>query len=352
MEIKEIQNKEEWEGFLAGCTEKTFLHSWQWGEFQGAMRGKIWRFGIYNNSILVSVCLVVRVKAKRGAFLLVPHGPVTKISNDQFLISKQISNANFQILQTLLQKLKELAKEEDAGFIRINPVWQRSKENTALFKNAGLRQSPMQMHPEASWKLDISKEENKLFGAMRKTTRYLIRQAEKNVDITIAQSKEARDVALFSQMHEATSLRQEFVPFSKEYLEKEFDVFSKDNAVVLFFGKYKGEIAAASFVVFWSGIAFYHHAARFKEYEKFHIPYLLQWEAIQEAKRRGCVLYDFWGYVNPETQPKHPWAGPTLFKQGFGGAPHEYVKSQDYVLSWKYWPTFLFEFMRRIKRGL
>jgi len=352
MEIREIQSKGEWEGFLAGCKDKTFLQSWNWGEFQEMMREKVWRLGAFEGRDLIAVALVVKVKAKRGTFLLVPHGPVVKISNDQFPISNQFSNPKFQILQTLLEKLRELAQQEDAGFIRVNPIWSRSPENTSLFKNLGFRDAPIQMHPAASWKLNIIPPSSELLLDMRKTTRYLIRQASQNTDIAVFQSNRLEDVCVFSAMHEKVSKRQRFVPFSLEYLEKEFSVFLKDNAVSLFFGKYKDEIAAASFVVFWSGIGFYHHAASLSEYAKLSIPYLLQWEAIKEAKSRGCVLYDFWGYVDPKKEPKHPWAGPTLFKMGFGGDAHEYVKTQDLPLSWKYLPTALFEKVRKIRRHL
>ena len=64
------------------------------------------------------------------------------------------------------------------------------------------------------------------------------------------------------------------------------------------------------------------------------------------------MLYDFWGYVDPKKEPSHPWAGPTLFKMGFGGEAHEYVKTQDLPLSWKYLPTALFEKVRKIRRHL
>ena len=109
---------------------------------------------------------------------------------------------------------------------------------------------------------------------------------------------------------------------------------------------------AAALVIFWSGIAFYHQGASLGEYAKHSVPYLIQWEVIKEAKRRGCKLYDFWGFTDPKKYPKHPWAGPTLFKMGFGGKPYEYVKTLDYVLSWKYWPTAVFETIRTKRRHL
>jgi len=162
----------------------------------------------------------------------------------------------------------------------------------------------------------------------------------------------ADDVDIFYQIHQEVVKVQKFTPFSLEYLKNEFSVFLPDDQVSLFFGKYQGKIIASAFVIFWSNIGFYHHAALLPQYHKIPVSYLLLWEAIKEAKKRGCKLYDFWGYVNPKENPKHPWAGPTLFKMGFGGRSYEYLKTQDLPLSKKYFLTYLFEKLRKTKRGL
>ena len=47
MSIKEIQNKNTWDGFVTAQKEHTFLHSWAWGEFNEAMGDNVWRFGFY-----------------------------------------------------------------------------------------------------------------------------------------------------------------------------------------------------------------------------------------------------------------------------------------------------------------
>jgi lipid II:glycine glycyltransferase (peptidoglycan interpeptide bridge formation enzyme) len=204
---------------------------------------------------------------------------------------------------------------------------------------------------EATWKLDITLPEEKLLMNMRKTTRYLIRQTLKNQDIFIAKSGKLADLEEYQKLNKAVAKRQCFTPFSHDYLKNEFEVFSKENQALCFFGKYKGELAAAALVIFWSGTGFYHQAASSFKYAKLSIPYLIAWEAIKEAKKRGCVLYDFWGYVNPQTESKHPWAGPTLFKMGFGGRSFEYLKTQDFPLSKKYWLNYIIEKFRKIKRG-
>jgi len=350
MEVREITDKNIWENFLLECTEKTFLSSWNWGEFNrmmgSASGGKIWRMGILENNELVSVALVVKTVAKRGTFLLVPHGSA-------FAKAQACKpNLKYEILKILLEELKKIGGEEKVDFIRISPILERSNENEEIFKKLGFRLAPIHMHPEASWKLDLRPSEEELLIQMRKTTRYLIRQAQKNIDIEIFQSSKIEDVEIFNKLYQEVVGLQHFVPFSLEYLRNEFLAFGQDAQISLFFGKYKGEIVASAFVLFWSNIGFYHHAALLPQYHKIPIAYYLLWEAIKEAQKRGCILYDFWGYVNPEENPKHPWAGPTLFKMGFGGKPYEYVKTQDFPLFKKYWLTFLFEKLRRTKRGL
>lgn len=340
LEIKEIIDKKSWEDFLLTCEEKTFLDSWNWGDFQIKMGNKIWRFGIYEKDELIGIALVIKIIAKRGTFLLIQHGPVIK-------------DSKFQTLNILLKKLKEITKEENTSFIRMNPLWERNKENQSILQQLGFKEASMHANAyEATWKLDITIPEEEILKQMRKTTRYLIRQAMKNYDIVIEKTERLDDIERYQKLNKEVAERQRFVAFSFEYVKNEFEIFSKDNQALLFLGKYKGEIVASALVIFWSGIGFYHQAASSSKYAKFPIPYLVLWEAIKEAKRRGCILYDFWGYVNPETQKKHPWAGPTLFKMGFGGYKKEYVKTQDFPISWEYWPIYIFEKLRKQRRGL
>ena len=341
MEILEIEEKKVWEDFLLGCKEKTFLQSWNWGEFNKKMEEKIWRLGVFTNNSLISCALVVKVKAKRGTFLLLPHGPIIKY---------QASNIKHQVLSELIEKLKEIAKEEKASFIRIASIWERNEENREIFKNLGFREAPIHVHPELTLVLDIRLSEEKLLMQMRKTTRYLIRQGIKNKDLKIFQSQDLKDLEIFNRLYQATVKRHQFIPFSLNYLKNEFLSFLPDNQISLFIGKYKDEVLASAIVIFWGGIAFYHQGASLLKYPKIPASYLLQWKAIKEAKKRGCHLYNFWGIV-PTDEKSHPWAGLSLFKKGFGGQEKKYVKTQDLPLSWRYWPTYFFEKLRRKKRG-
>jgi len=345
MEIKEINNVNEWEGFFSDIKEKTFLQSWAWGVFQTFQKSKIWRLGIYDKNSLIGAALVTKISARRGTFLFIPHGPVIKT---------QVKEA----LGALIESLKNLAKEESASFIRVSPFWERNEENAEIFKNAGFRKAPIHMHAEVTWELDITKPEEVLLAEMRKTTRYLIRQAEKNADIQIIKSTDINDLEKFNPVYVETARRHKFVVFSTKYLKNQLSAFLPGGQIMIFLGKYKGEIVSAAIFVFWQGAAFYHHSGSLSRYNKIPVSYLLQWEAIKEAKRRGCKLYNFWGIapdvmkVEDVSKSKHPWAGLTLFKMGFGGFRRDLIKTQDLILSRKYWVNYIIESLRKFKRGL
>jgi lipid II:glycine glycyltransferase (peptidoglycan interpeptide bridge formation enzyme) len=358
MEIREITNKDEWEGFLQTCPEKGFLHSWNWGEISarggsasgGNLGNKIWRFGAFSEGKIIGVVLVLKISARRGTFLFIPHGPV--------VISGLEEKDKEEILQLVLTNLEGIIKEEKASFVRIAPIWQRTPENVNIFEGSAFRQAPIHMHPEVTWELDITSPQENLLANMRKTTRYLIRQAEKNPDIEIVKSTNIQDLKLFWPVYLETAKRHKFVVFSEKYLEAEFNIFSKDGQILLFLGRYKGEVVSAAIFVVWQDMCFYHHSGSLSKYNKIPVSYLLQWEAIKEAKNRGCKTYNFWG-IAPDVKnekeaqkSRHPWAGLSLFKMGFGGYKKEYVKTQDLAVLPKYWLNYIIEKMRKAWRRL
>lgn len=342
MEVKEIKDKENWEKFLEECYPKTFLQSWNWGEFSKKMGQKIWRLGVYKNDQLLATCLAVKVKAKRGTFLMVEHGP-------NIIPNLKHQSSKLKILEILLEKLKEIAKKEGASFIRVCPIWERTEENKEVFRKLGFREAPIHLHPEISWILDLDKTEEELLYGMRKTTRYLIRQAQKNLEIKITKSQALKDLEIFYQIYQKTAKRQRFVPFSYDFLKNQLEVFREDNQILIFLGEYQKEVLSGAIIVYWQNGAFYHHGASLRKYSKIPISYLIQWEAIREAKKRGCDFYSFWGIAPPKKN--HPWQGLTLFKKGFGGREEAYLQTQDYLLSYKYFVNFLVEKIRKIKRG-
>ena len=345
MTIREIDNKETWESFISQCAQKTFLQSWNWGDFNVQNGAKIWRFGAYSDDRLLGVALVIKVSARRGTFLFIPHGPV--------MLEGLSAQDRKEVLELILLQIGDIAKKERASFIRVSPLLLENEDNKNIFIDLGFRDAPMHASAyEATWKLDIYPPEAELLKNMRKTTRYLIKKVSENTDVKIEKSTNPQDIEIYQKLNKAVSKRQRFVPFSDNFVRNEFEIFNKDREVMFLFGKYNGEVVAGAMIIFWSGKAFYHQAASLGKFSKFSVPYLLQWEAIKEAQFRKCSVYDFWGFTDPEKFPRHPWAGPTLFKMGFGGYKEEYIKTQDFVISKGYWINYIIESIRKRKRNL
>lgn len=338
MDIREITDKESWENFVIQSDTDSFLHSWNWGEFNKNTDEKIWRIGFFEKKNLAAVALIIRVKAKRGTFLFVPHGPVVAENQDKK-----------KIIEELKSYLIKLGKEENAAFIRISPVFHKSEENTGIFRELGFKDAPIHMmHPETTWILDIDKDEEKLMSEMKKNHRNLIRRAEKD-GVTIIQNDSEEALKAFYDIHMETVERHHFIPFSYDYIKTELESFKKDNQIKIFNAKYQDKIISSAIIVFYGNEAFYHHGASSSEYSKVPSSYLALWEAILCAKKRGLKKFNFYGIV--EDNPKHPWYGLSHFKKGFGGYETNLVHCQDYPLNWKYNFTYIVETIRKIKRG-
>jgi len=296
---------------------------------------------------LVATTLVLKIKARRGSFIFLPHGPNLKNLDISF---------KKEIIEFLLDKLKKGAKKEDYVSIKVAPLWLRTKDNISVFKNLGFKEAPIHIHPDTTWELDLKSSKEDLLLGMRKTTRYLIRKAEKNPDIQIIESKNIDDINEFNNIYQVTKNRHAFIPFSLDYLKNQFNSFIGDDQILILLARYKNEIIASGIFIFWGNVGFYHHGASSLKYPKIPVSYLLLWRAIEEAKRRGCEKFNFWGTApiseTGEYDKKHPWAGLSLFKMGFGGRSIRYVKTQDSIISPKYWLSYALEKIRKIKRGL
>lgn len=336
LHIAEITDRKKWQEYNDALKPNTFLHTWNWGECLMKTGQKIWRLGVYEEEKLEGIALIVKIQARRGTFLFCPHGP-------------QIDWEKPKHIQTLLAHLRSLAKKENAAFIRFSPTALETPETLKLFHELGFRKAPMHMHSELTWILDVTKNEDELLKEMRQVNRYSINRSIKE-GVKVYSSDDINDLEKFHKLYDETVHRQKFQPFSLDYFKNEFEIFSIDGKVLLFFAEYNDEVIATAMIIFSNGSAFYHHGASTMKYKKIPAAHLLQWEVIREAKKRGLKYYNFWG-ISPDDKPNHPWKGLSFFKTGFGGRAYQFLPARDLVLSWKYWLNFVIETARRMKRG-
>jgi len=342
-DIKSIEKKDEWDVFIDSHCEYTFLQSWSWGEFQKVTGNTIKRLGVYEkNGILVSVALLVIIRARRGNFIFCPHGPILK---------SPISEDKQAVISALLLEFIRIGKQQDLDFVRVSPLLENSHENRDIFVKQGFKDAPIHMmHPELGWIVNVNREDEELLAQMRKTTRHAVRKAIKD-GVKVRKGTGPDDLQSFIGLYEKTFSRQQFTPFSKEYLQKQVEIFKKNGQIEIFTASYEGQDVASAVIVYSKNSGFYHHGASYYGEKKLTAAQLVQYEAILEAKKRGCTYYNFWGVVHEENKG-HPWYGLSIFKRGFGGFCQEYVHAQDYKLRSKYLLNYIVEKIRTKKRGL
>lgn len=334
---KEIRDKEIWESFVLANNPKSFLQSWNWGQTNKLLGNEIFRQGFYLNNELRGTCLLIKQKAKRGPHLLIPGGPIIDWNNKI-------------LVDYFVQEVRILSREKGVWFVRLRPEVLDSKGNRERFKRLGFVSSPMHLHAENTWVLDISQDEEKILYGMRKNTRYLIRKSLK-AGLAIDKTTYKKDVVMLAKLQEETVKRLGFVGFPKKLFEAELETFGKDNQAQLFVCKKGKTPLVAAIIIFYGDYAYYHHSGSSNKLREIPSSYFLQWSVINEAKRRELKYYNFWG-IAPEGAKKHRFSGVTTFKKGFGGERVNWLPAHDLPISQKYWLTHVFETGRKISRGL
>lgn len=313
---------ERWDEFIkANAPDGGLLQSWRWGDFQKSLGNKIFRLALLDGGgeIKAATLLIKHEMPFEYNYLYCPRGPVAT------------SIVEKQDLTKIFDDIKRIAKEEKSFMIRLDPPW--SQGNQQKLEDLGFRRSEYEIQPKCNFIINISRSEEEILAQMKQKTRYNIGLAQRH-GVKIRVSKESSDIEVFWQLMKQTAKRDSFNPHPKEHYKKIFDIFSHDQTIQLFLAEYDNKTVAASMVSFFGQFATYLHGASSDLYREIMAPYLMQWQAIQEAKKLDCLYYDFGG-VNGQTFYDKKWDGMTRFKTGF--APEvtckEYVGSYELILS-------------------
>jgi peptidoglycan pentaglycine glycine transferase (the first glycine) len=325
MEVKEIHNQSELDNFVSSRTGCQFLQSWQWGEFQQAAQRPVMRWGIYDGGQLLGTAQVFEHQLPLGKkYWYIPRGPIT----DDHLPIEKFETAWRELLAAIVKQ----ADERHAMFVRLEPPIEQA--SSGLFKSMtkAYRIRPTSfVQPQHTWMLDITQSEEKLLSAMHPKTRYNIKLAERK-GVKIRTDETVNDFDAFLSLTTQTAQRDKIKTHSHDYYRTMHRTLVGKGFLQLFSAEYEGKDIAANIVIFFGDMVTYLHGASGDERREFMAPHLLQWRQIQEAKKRGAKLYDFGGVAPASADEKHPWAGITRFKQGFGGYGVSYVGAHDLIL--------------------
>ncbi|MFA5021860.1 MAG: peptidoglycan bridge formation glycyltransferase FemA/FemB family protein [Patescibacteria group bacterium] len=313
--------KQHWDSFVkSNAADGGLLQSWQWGDFQKSLDNRIFRLGVINEEgqLQAAALLIKHELPFEYNYLYCPRGPV-------------INSLRRQDLSALFTEIKKIAKVEKSFLLRVDPPWLMGNEK--LLTDAGFRKGEYEIQPKCSLVIDISKSEEEILAQMKQKTRYNIGLAQRH-GVKVRISSELSDVESFWQLTKQTSTRDGFSPHPKEHYKKMFEILSQEGSVKLFIAEYENKVIGVNMVSFFSQVCTYLHGSSSDMYREVMATYLLQWQAILEAKKLGYKFYDFGG-INGKTFNNPKWKGITRFKTSFAPEllPREYVGSFDLILN-------------------
>lgn len=332
--LKKISDLELTRFYQSFAEEKTFLQSSAYAQLREAVGEIVIKYGIYKSQTLVGTVLIQIIETKLKRFAHIPHGP---------LLEKTGNSEQQTVWGWFLEEYKKIGKQHKCDFIRISPLLATSSQ---LLTTHSFRPAPIHLvNPEKTWVLDLQKSEEELLAEMKKSTRYEVRKGLKT-DFEVRVSNSAENLETFWGLHLETVKRQGFVPFSRKLTEQELHIFSDQAQIISIL--HEGKPLASGVFLFDDRAGYYHQGA--SVHSKLPAAHAYLWQAILEAKRRGCEEFNFWG-VCDEQDKKHPWYGLSKFKRGFGGSEKNYLHVHDFPLTKKYYLNFLLESYRKWKRG-
>jgi len=293
-----------------------------------------YRLGLLDKGKMVGGVLALVGGRKLGRFVYVPHGPLLEKG-----FEKQV--------EEVLKHLQKLAAKVRADYLRVEPPWEVTEEGKGLLRKLGFRPTAATSQAGgATLLLDLRFPEEDLLMGMRKTTRYLVRRGQE-MGIEVVRSRDPEMMEEFHRLMVATYRRQAFTPHSRKYLQTQFEILAPRGMAELYLAKYQSDILAVAVIITYGDTATYLHAASVRS----DIPtaYVLQWEAIRQAKKEDLDFYDLWG-IAPTDDPHHPWYGYSLFKKGFGGYRVDYLGAWDYPLTKRYLAVAGVERVRKFLR--
>ncbi len=298
-----------------------FFQSQQWRSFQDAFGRKthVIEHDGFCASIIEHHLPIV------GKYFYVPRGPKLEISNE-FINQNEKNSDIFKIQNSKFKinfsELMKLAKENGVGWVRIEPRDSRLLDTVS--SNYRVVKSPYDVQPKEIFVVDIFKSEEQLLAEMKSKTRYNIKLAHKH-GVKIVKSDKEQDIGKthikkFLELTKEMAARQGIVSHPDTYYEKMFETFPAEM-LKLYVAEYNGKIISANLMLFFGNTATYLHGASSDCDRNVMAPFLLHWQAMQDAKERGFKYYDFGGIRTQDTRYKiqdtNKWGGITKFKLGF-----------------------------------
>jgi lipid II:glycine glycyltransferase (peptidoglycan interpeptide bridge formation enzyme) len=340
-------SESEWDSFVAHHPHGHILQTQAWGKLKTLHGWRAARASVLtpqNKPVGVALTLVRVLPYGLGKIAYVPRGPVVNWDNEEFAAAA-------------VRTACRLARNAGAFAIVIEPDLLDTATDRNLLSKLGLQAVDFGVQPRRTiWvNLDVD-EDVDILAAMKQKTRYNIGLSKrKGVTVRIGN---AGDAELIYGMMQTTAERDTFAIHPIAYYRDFLQQFAQgENAPGrLFIAEHEQQPLAAVIATALGDHAIYLYGASTNEKRDLMPTYLLQWETMLWARRRGCKTYDLWGVPDEdeatleagfESRGDGLW-GVYRFKRGFGGQVVRHIGAWVSVLSPARW--WLFSQARKFRK--
>lgn len=330
-----------------------FLQTRFWAEFKKQHGWEYRQYELYaadTHSFLLTVLL--RPLPPFGLLAYIPMGPPLLADCDS--LSPECAQRRGLFLSDLAEKLVPLLPGS-VFLIRFDPPWEYTVKNTKTEQSEDqfpltpyttekvpyrLLKAQTDIQPPDTVQLDLRLPLETLLAECKPKWRYNIRLAEKKgVEIRRFTGTEAEHgIQFFYPLYCETAVRDGIAIHSEDYYRSLCRLaadphYAAEGITVSVYGAFFEEKPLAAIITLFTPYeAVYLYGASSNEHRNLMPAYLLQWQAIQDARNYGCRSYDFYG-IPPRDDPDHPMYGLYRFKTGFGGSIIHRVGTIDIPVS-------------------
>src|SRR5256712_13900596 len=226
--ISEITDREQWNGFLTSQPRGHLLQSYEWGDLNQYLGGRIYRLGALENERIVGVMLLtvtrvpIPVPGLRFHWLYCSRGPT-------------VERPDSPALTALIESVQKTTRTEHAVVLRLEPNIADDDPQIdtwiAAYQDMGFQTNLHAVHGRRSWVLDIRADDEQLLANFKMTWRQNVRSAERK-GVIIREAENNGDFDAYYELLKITSERDAFFIHNRDYHREILRQFSRQGNAV------------------------------------------------------------------------------------------------------------------------
>ena len=311
VELREVFDSRVWDAAVKNLGG-SITQSWGWGvakQFEGWKPARL-----LDKKNRGAVQLLFSYDLPGGlARAYAPYGPMAADASD---------------LAEILASAARWARERGAYALTIEPRW-GIEANSEILESGTYVQARRRL-PGHTVIVDLPEDPEQQFGSLPEDTRYRVRRADREGVEVVTLYRGAMNVG--SGIAEYYELLQDPSTREGSYVEPRayFQRLIIDTPAYLILARHRGTTVAGAIITTFGDEACYVRGAYAGGRGDLYAPYLVQWEAMDVARRAGCSRYDVGGILLPSHAES---AGFDGLERNLAGTTLEYAEPFTLILN-------------------